>query len=217
MTRQEPAPLVPDLPRSVRYLVGTLSMLVLLSAIPAAVGAAVLPRPPVWVMTGFEVVIALAGVIGIQTARGRYNDGQGLALLCVAGTLFVAGFLTYLGTRQGLPLRGPGQAPTSTMPWMLGRLALAGVFGLLAAYSVLRRSPEGPRLLLRGILLGVPAAAIMAPFILARGVPASLGTMPGPVRGGLLAILAIIVMGLLCVSGHFVIRAFESAREPRNH
>lgn len=204
----------PPLPRPVQLTIAGLSLLTLLSALAMALAAAILPPTPVWVLTGFEVVIALAGLMGLLGFKGRFDDGQALFLTCIAGTLFVAGFLSYLGTRQGVNFQTTRPA-YSILPWMFGRLGLSALFLLFALYSVLRRgaAPRGSflRFLIASALLGL----LFLPFALSRGLPPFLIAL-GPARFAVLAIVAIAAISLLCAAGHFLIRAFTQARAAGN-
>lgn len=205
---------IPPLPPLVRYVVAGVSAVVLASALAAAVACALAPTP-IWVMFGFEVVIALAGVIGLLGVKGRFDEGQAMWLLCIAGTLFVAGFLAYLATRGGVQLRTGG--PThATLAWSVSRLGAAGLFGLLAVYSVLRRTAQGRAFFVRGLVLLAVLGGVLSPFAVARGMPGFVAQMAGPIRGGVLTVVGIVVVVLACAAGHALIRAFESARsEPR--
>lgn len=202
----------PPLPKPVRYLIGGLSAVTLLSALAMAITAAVLPRHPVWVLTGFEAVIVAAGAIGLLGMNGRFDQGQGLYLTCIAGVLFVAGFLPFLGTRHGIAFGGGPPDTTLPFAWMLARLALASAFGLIAAYAVLRRSAQAAAFLYRALIAGVVLAALAAPFALARGMPSWLSPTGRPVMYAALAVYAIVALIGVCAFGHFVIRAFESGR-----
>src|SRR3954466_11027292 len=74
-------------PKPVRVMVGTLCAVICLSAIAMAAAALLVSRSPVWFLFGFEVVIAITAPMGVLFAMGRFQDGQGLALLCIAGTI----------------------------------------------------------------------------------------------------------------------------------
>src|SRR5436189_5413138 len=83
-----------------RVFVGAICGAVLLSALAMVVASTLLVATPVWVLFGFELVIAIACVTGLQFAAGKYQDGQGLAMACVAGTIAVGSFLGWLGSRH---------------------------------------------------------------------------------------------------------------------
>lgn len=201
----------PPLPGAIRALVFALSAITVLSALGMAVASVAIAPTPVWIMFGFEVVIALAGVIGLCGAWGKFDDGQAMWLLCIAGSILVGGFLSYLGTRTGIVLVKDG-APISTFLWCMGRLAIGGTFGALAVYAVLRRTADGRRYFIRGAVLGGVLGAFATPFALARGVPGFLGNLPGPLEGAALTIIGIVMTMLACAAGHCFIRAFECGR-----
>src|SRR6267142_2051810 len=89
-------------PKPVRLFVGVLCAVVCLSSLGMIVGAMILSPKPVWVLFGFEVVITVATVLGVLFAMGRFQDGQGLAMACVAGTIAVGSFLGWLGADRHL-------------------------------------------------------------------------------------------------------------------
>src|SRR5437899_6996502 len=109
-------------PQPVRLFVGVLCAAVLLSALGMMLAALFLSDKPVWVLFGFEVAISVASVLGILFARGKFQNGQGLAMACVAGTIVVGSFLGWLGTQHHLTTTR-GDIPLNT--WLLGRLAAA--------------------------------------------------------------------------------------------
>ncbi|CAG0955541.1 hypothetical protein PHYC_00443 [Phycisphaerales bacterium] len=203
-------PIAP-LPPLVRYLIGTLSVVTLVSALAMAITAAVFPKQPVWVLTGFEVVVLVAGVMGVLGLRGRFDEGQALHLACIAGVLFVGGFLSYLGTRQGIVFQ-EGKPPSSTFPWMLGRLGLAGVYGAIAAYAVLRRSAQARAFMVRAVIAGAALAVLAAPFVFSRGMPGWLSPTGKPVMYAALALYGLAALVGVCAFGHCLIRAFECGR-----
>ncbi len=201
----------PPLPGMIRGLVVALSAVTALSALGMAIAAVVIAPTPVWIMFGFEVVIAMAGVIGLLGAKGRFDDGQAMWLLCISGTVLVGGFLSYLGTRTGIVFVKDG-SPVSTLLWCAGRGVLGAVFGVLAVYAVLRRTLEGRKYFGRGLIFAAFLGVVGAPFAAARGVPGFIANLPGPVEGGVLAVIGIVMTILACAAGHYFIRAFECGR-----
>ncbi|GJQ28485.1 MAG: hypothetical protein HBSAPP03_03690 [Phycisphaerae bacterium] len=202
---------IPPLPAKVRYVVLVLSVVTLVSAVIMAFATVVTAPTPVWVMFGFEVAIAIAGCLGLAGWRGRFDEGQGLWLACISGTLLVGGFLSYLATRGGFVLTRGG-ASWSPVWWCAGRMVLAAGFGVLAVYAVLRRSREGRAYFVRAMLLGAACAIVAGPFALARGVPSFMNTIPNLILGAVLFIIALVWVILACAAGHCLIRAFECAR-----
>lgn len=198
------------LPKPVLRLVGALSALLSLSAIAMCVASVAVAPHAVWVVFGFELIMAAAGVIGWLFARGRFADGQGLALLCVAGVTLGGGFLSYLATAGpgGIVFRS-GASPTSMTPWFGFRVALGGFFLVMAAYSVLRRSRASLAFLRRGVIASVALGIVLAFLVLSRGVMAK---APDAVRGVVWALCAVVALVGIAGAGHNFIRAFECGR-----
>jgi hypothetical protein len=203
---------VPPISRPFRLLVLAISLAVLLSAVllaALAAGAPLLARDqrPSWALFGFEVVIAVAGVLGVLTGRGRFADGPGLALACVAGTILIGSGLGWQGAgRQllGVPL----------LPVLGGRALAALVLGAIGAWTVLSRDTRAIRLAITGMLLLLPvvlgAVAVVRPAG-RRLLDKLMGTSPGiqfMVAVGGFAVAAV----LLSAGCHLIIRAFELGR-----
>lgn len=201
-------------PKLVRVVVGVLCAAVGLSALGLGLGAAFAGPKVVWVLLGFEVVTLVAALIGVAFALGRFQEAQGLALACVAGTFFVAAVLGYVGSGRQLPL-AEGGIPLKGM--LLARLAAAMVVGAAGAGLVLARDRRSWGYLIKSAALG-------GPVLLALGV---YGAAPARVRGvldalpGWLVAVGLIVAGLLGIvmvsaSVHLLVRAFELGRTDRN-
>lgn len=221
--------------RLVAAVVGVVAVVVSL----VTVGAVLLRADqPYWMVVGFEVVVLAAGVFGLLIARGRFRDGPGMALLCVAGALLVAGVLGFYSTKStpGAPaqllLRGTA---VPMKPWAMlhigGALLLAGA----SAFEVLRRNSRSVYYMARAAMAGVPLAAlaIAAVMLYRRSQGAKLAyesavesailqnkpvpPVPAPMLpewvtwlgGSLGAVLALV---LFCACAHCVIRAFEMGR-----
>ncbi|MDX2131667.1 MAG: hypothetical protein SFY69_06420 [Planctomycetota bacterium] len=212
MTTQTRETFAPPLPAWLRLGLRVLSGVVALSAVGMALASLVIAPNAVWVMFGFEVVVALAGVVGVVAAGGRFDSGQGLVWLCVAGVLFVAGVLSYLGTPQGIVWsQGTPASPTTT--WSVGRVALAGVFGAAAVYAVLRRSAEARRNFARGLVAGVLLVCLMGGLVIFGGrAMAALAGTAGVVKAAIAIVVGFIGITLMSAAGHWLIRAFECAR-----
>ncbi len=202
---------MPPMPPLIRLGALATSGLVLVSAVAGAlaaiaVGIGVAGQPHAWTMFGFEAVTALAGLLGIQLARGRHGSGPALGLVCIAGTIFVAGVLGWQSA--GRQLGGVSLTP------LLGfRVLAAGALGALAAAAALARSARSRRLFGLGVGLSLPALVLAGLMVLPGPRTAIAGFLSGGIVGALLAVLAFLVLGgLLCASAHLVIRAFELAR-----
>jgi hypothetical protein len=195
------------MPGWARMLAGVVSALALAGGLVVAVMAMGLAPRPVWVVFGCQMLVVLAGVIGLGIARGKFNEGQGLALASVGGTLLAAGLMTWLGTRQGVALYS--EKVVSLKP-LVGGLALAGLtMGGLAAYAVLRRTSQGRTYAVRAVVSGVMLAAVAGGLWMGRGAMDSLGPV---VKGLVVVVGSVAVLVLFCAAGHCAIRAFECGR-----
>lgn len=201
------APVTP-LPSWLLRSVGAVSGLLLLWAAVMAVLASVVAPRPAWVLFGFEIAVVAAGVIGVGFSRRRFQEGQGLALICIAGSVFAAAVLSWLGNRQGVTLvESRGQ--TSLLGFAAARLTIAAFFAVAASYAVLRRTAEARAYAIRAGVSLLALAGLGAAFWLGRGQIASLA----PFVAGAVKLVALIVsMILICAGGHCAIRAFECGR-----
>jgi hypothetical protein len=199
---------VPEVPRFIRLIAALLSAGVLVSALAGAVLALIANDRPAWTLFGFEAIVAVSCAFGVLLGTGRYREAPGMALACVAGTVFAGSVLGYLSMTPRV-LGGIGLTP------FLGvRVLAAGLVGALGAYCVLSRHPRSWRLATQAFLLGLPvlgAAALLA-------VP-SLRAMLAPVAGaGVVTKMAVgvgafLVLGAcLCACVDLMIRAFELGR-----
>ncbi len=203
---------VPPIPPLPRLLVLLVSLAVLCSAVllaGLAAGAPLLARDqrPSWALFGFEAVVAVAAVLGVLMGRGRYSDGPGLGLACVAGTILVGSALGWAGA--GKVLLGVSLKP------VLGGRALASLaIASVGAWCVLARNPRSIRLALFGAILIAPivlgVGAAMTPAgrrLLDKAMAASPGTQFIGAVGGFT-----VVAVLLSAGTHLLIRAFEMGR-----
>ena len=152
----------------------------------------------------FEIVIAVAGVMGFMAVRRAPGAGTSMALLCVAGCAAAGGVLCYLGA--GKQLMG-----VSLAPHVYARVAIGVVLVVVAALEVLRFNVrESTVLLAKGAALLVPVAAVVLAWYRGMG-QAWVVSLSGNVRtlGGVFGFL--VVLTLLCAGVHFTIRAFEKA------
>jgi hypothetical protein len=198
-------------PKLVSLFVGIVCALVLLSSLGMIVASTVLVEPPVWVLFGFEVVVAIAMVLGILFARGKYQDGQGLALACVAGTIAVGSFLGWLGAQHHLTMRSGGVV--SLTGWLMARLLAAAVLGGLASLLVLSRNPRSWSYMLKAAMAGGPLLLVMAVYALKpAALSSAMNAMPGWLAGMVGTVGAIAAVVLISASVHCLIRAFELGR-----
>jgi len=197
-------PLMTPLPRYIRIPVLIAASIGLLSGVGAA-GLAVLGSAhAAWAMFGFELVIVVASVLALLVGMGRLGDAPGLALVCMAGTVFVAGVLGAVSVKMRI-------GSVSLMPLLMFRVALAGLLALLAAAAALCGDRDGWRRFALGIVLGIPVVVVA-------------GAILGPWRGSVLGLISglpdvprliltigggLILAVLLCASPHLLISAFS--------
>lgn len=149
MTPSAPNP--HSIPAGLRLAIAVLSSLVIASAFATVIIAWAVAGRPSWALLGFEALTVLAGAFGLAAASGRFSDGPGIALACVAGTVLASSIFGYLGTTGQIgdwKLHG----------WLIARASGAALIGLLAAWVVLRRTSGAWLLALRGAIY--TAAAI---------------------------------------------------------
>lgn len=200
------------LPKLVMLTVALLSGAVGLSALAFGVASLLLGEKPYWMIFGFEIVTMVAAVIGVLFARGKFQEGQGMALACVAATFAVSAFLGWLSAQGQLQIKGSA-TPVGLDGWLAARVGAALVIGALGAYAVLSRSPRSRPYLLWAMLTGGPVVVAMGAGFVARGrLESMLQSMPAWLTTALAGILGITVVVLLSAAGHCLIRAFEMGR-----
>lgn len=199
------------LPKPVRVLAGVLAAAVGVSAALTSVVAVAGAVRPIWLLFGFEVVNCIAAVLGIAFARGRFSDGQGLAMACVSGTIACSSFFGWLSVRGTLPLPA---ASVSLTPWLVARVAAGAVLGGIGAYAVLRRNPASIGLFARGAGAGVLLAVLAGGGLVMRHrVLGAIDALPGFLAAVIWLFVAVVACVLLCAAVHYTIRAFEAGRE----
>lgn len=202
---------MPEPSPALRMMTATVSVAVACSALAGAVLALTANARPGWALFGFEVVIGVSCVFGVQFGRGRYRHAPGMALACVAGSVLVGSVLGYMS------LQPPTLGGVGLQPFLAARVLAAGLIAASGAVCVLSRHPNSWRLAIVGALLGAPVvmAGAIAVIPALRGLAAPLAGI-GPM--GQLAVgvgLFVVLGGLLCASAHLLIRAFELGR-PEN-
>ena len=198
---------LPSLPRPIRVLVGAASIAVIASALVAIPAAIVLPPKPGFATIAFDSVAAVAGAIGLLTAMNRFRSGSGLALACVAGSIFACSVLGYVGQQGRL-------GSISLKPLLLGRVGLAGVIGASAALAVLVRDRRSFAILARAMIWALPAILIAGVVLWprSRAMVVRLTDANGYVAA--LAALVAFLVALVSASGavHLTIAAFSQGR-----
>ncbi len=182
-----------------------LALLLGVSAVAGAVGAAT-NVPAAWFTVLFEAIILLAAVFGIRAARrGQGAEALALSLLCIAGAVFAASVLGYVGAGQTRTIRG-----VPLRPLLFARLGIAALFALAAAWTALgpNRAQTIPRALL-GLALGAPVVALAA-----LAYTGHLSAWTAPLGQALRAVLAvagfIVFTSLLAASVQVTISAFAN-------
>lgn len=199
-------------PRWIRTLSLVISGAVLLSALGAAVLALLSPAISAgsqvsWPLVGFEAVVALAAVMGVLFGVGRYAQAPGLALACVAGTIFVGSGLAWQASGRTL-------VGHSLTPLLLARVGSAALLGLCACVCVLGRDPRSWRTAALGAALACPGSLLalsLASDVGRRTLEGALGRIPA--LQTTIEIAGAIVLGaMFAAGGHLLIRAFEMGR-----
>lgn len=205
-----PAPSARAVPGVLKGLVGVLCGLTLLSALAGAYWglAGLWPRVS-WPLFAFELVTILACVFGLLVARGRFADSPGLTILCIAGLIMTGGVLGWLGANKV-------HAGVNLRPFMLSRLAVAGVLYALAAISEVWYSPSARRKLMKAGIFAIVFLGVVGGMFALRHSPI-MDKMQGwreGVRLGGLALASVIALIGACGGVHLAVRAFTIAEEP---
>ena len=160
---------------------------------------------PAWALFGFEVVTLLAGVMAVLFGVGKFRESPGLALACIAGTIFVA---AGLGWYSVPPVQGVGRVVTGVpvTPFLAARCLIAVGMAAVGAWMVLSRERRAWKPAIIGAVLGAPVAAVVVGY----GYPGTRGAVSGLLSNPIVAVPAVLLLGgLLAASAHLLIRAFE--------
>jgi hypothetical protein len=201
----------PSVPGVWRAAIGVLAVGTLVSCLGMIVVGSVLTDTPSWDVLAFEAIVLAAAVIAGLCAAGRFRDGPGLALVSVGGTVLGASVLAYLGSGRVLYLSGQ-ETPTSLNAYVMGRVALGLLFGVVAAGVVLTRSRAAMVTGLKAILLWVPVVGGLAAVWKRHAVAAALDTMPSFVAPLAFILGGLVFVAFLCAAVHTTIQAFERGR-----
>ena len=208
------SPITTPLPKLVRILVGVLCVATATSALAIIVIGAALAHSPAWILIGFESVVVISAICGVLFCFNRFQEGQGLALLCTAGTVAFAAFCVWLSLANHELILDPSKPGVSFTPIALARIAAGVLLAIIASYAVLRRDPRrSGGLLIRGVIALIPVGAVLIVAVLfpttARN---AMSVMPGWLGATLAFVGGIVVLTLLSVGLHCIIRAFEAGR-----
>jgi hypothetical protein len=203
------------LPKLLSLTIALLCAAVGLSAAAFGIAALFIGEKPFWMIVGFEIVTVVASVLGVMFARGRFQDGQGLALACVAGCFGAGAFLAWLSVQGRIQVKG-SDATIGLNGWLMARLAAAAVLAAIGAFAVLRRNPASVGYVIRAMLTGGPVVLGAALVFMARGsLAGALQGVPAWLLSIAVGVLGIGAVALLSASGHCLIRAFEMGRQER--
>ncbi|QOI99745.1 MAG: hypothetical protein HRU70_04320 [Phycisphaeraceae bacterium] len=196
------------LPRFPRYLLGTavlISALVGLSAAAVAVFAVILPPKPAFGVLGFELIALLAATLGVLLGLGRFAEGAGLGLVCVAGTVLASAGLGYVSLPEGV------LGAVSMKGWVLSRAAAAAGLTLIAVTGVLSRNPVMWRPFLKGCVLSLPLVLIGLLWLAGRHhvLVSPLAPLPGVIKALIVLPVGVVVCACFCAGLHLAIFALQ--------
>ncbi len=202
----------------------TIGVLGAVTCLLGATGAilALLASPPVWFAVGFQIIIALTGLIALLVARSPGTPAPALALVCFAGAIFTG---TTLGRFSAvLAAAAEPIGTTDAMrrlvrdPWFLVQNALAGMLGVMALFAALGRDRRAWPKLALGVACASPVAAAAGWIVAFNGdevVLAPVDSAIGIVRIVVVCLAGIASVILLSISAHLVIGAFSTPPAPR--
>ena len=167
---------------------------------------------PIPLFAGFEALTLLSGITAIIVGLRPPKQGFGLAVLCIAGAVFVAAVL------GSMMLKNASSSVPSLKVYILLRLALAaGLVGLVGLAKLGTRADCWKRAVIGAALLS-PALVVLG--LIARqkgGVISGMFSGVGPIANMVLWTFFAVVLGVVTIAGgHVLIRAFELTREPKS-
>lgn len=169
-----------------------------------------------WFRIGFEVVLAIAGVIGVLTALGRFRQAPAWAMACVGGATVVCALLANTAGGVGQVAGfSPGAIVRSALADTHSAIRLGVGFGALglSALTLMLRSPGTSfRRLALGLLCLAPVAIAGALWF--AGPLSQWVTGLNPIVQTVLATLAFVAaVALISAGGHCLVRALEAGVE----
>jgi len=211
---------LPEPPAITRYGMLGLSALVALSALPWMWFSIGRFGGFDWTLFGFETLTLLGAVYGTLLGLGRYRAGWAIGVTSIAGSWLVClVFGLYVGFYRAKLQDNPDLATLAqgTLGLRAAAIALAG---LLATVAVFSRNPRAWRHAILGVLWGLPILIVggLVSFEIGPGAwLKDLYTGAGGEETGALRAVAVIFTGivaitLVSISGHLIIRAYESGR-----
>lgn len=232
--------------KQITLLTGAVCSLFILTGVVVGAAAMLAGRisegeRPNFIFGGFELIVAVAGWMGVWLVWKKREEHAGMALLCVGGTVCVASFLGALSAQNELLGHG-------LKPLMLARVAMGLLIAALGGVCVLGRHERSWPLFWKGVFAASPifvmtAYAIVMRILSARfaavtpGKPADpndspvgpgelvvpnpytlwgpLETSPTAVKAIVGTLIAIVCAVSLCACVHIFIKAFELGRFSR--
>ncbi|MBX3322724.1 MAG: hypothetical protein KF757_07010 [Phycisphaeraceae bacterium] len=202
---------MPPTPQFIRVLVALASAVMTLTAL-AGLGVALFAiGTPIWGGLSFELVLLLAGIVGLISSTGRFDRGFGIAAASIGGCILGASVLGSLDFSTNLATTSLGKF---VLPVVLIRVVLGVLIAGLGALAVLLRRPAEFKRIALGLAFGLPVFMLGVAFWF-RKLGFLLDTREGGaeiVRMSALFVIGIISIALLSVSGHLLITAFERTK-----
>ncbi len=200
-------------PRVWKMPVLLLGVAVVISSLGMSYAATVLASAPRWDLLAFEIIALSAGIMAILFGMGKFREGPGLALLAIAGTVFAASVLGFVGVGQQIALKSQA-APLNLRYYVIARVAIAAAFAAISVLVVLTRNKHALVAALKSLYAWIPIAIILVAIMKRGAIAGALNGMPqfiGPTLG---VIAGVAFIGFLSAAVHMTIRAFELARDP---
>jgi hypothetical protein len=199
-------------PAAVKLVVLTVCALTALSALGFAYVVVMVTVKPLWLMFGFEMVTAVACILGVLFGLGKYQNGQGLALSCVGACIFVGAVLNQIST-QGFLQTNDASGGIGLRWYLLTRLAAAASLAVIGCGLVLARHKDSRRYLLHAAMFGLPLLAVGALAFMLRGrMATAAASLPSVVTALVLVVAGLGAVILISGALHCLIRAFECGR-----
>lgn len=190
-----------------------LGVALVISTLGMSYTATVLATSFRWDLLAFELITLSAGIIAILFGMGKFREGPGLALLAVAGTVFAAAVLGFVGVGQQISLKGQA-SPMSLRTYVLVRVAIAAGFGAVSVLLLLTRNRSSMIVALKSLYAWIPAAIIIAGVAKRAVVAKALAGTPEFISPTLGVLAGLALIGFVSAAVHMTIRAFELARDP---
>lgn len=197
------------------WLLALVSLVALAAALTAMVITA---RSGAWLTFAFQGTVIVAATLGaFMGLLKKFTDAPSIGAICIAGTLFVAGFLGYYAAGGSIAFRALLSGDlnafnTGELPdWVLFTDVLAsGVITAIAGLFALGRDPkESWKQLAIGVALGAPVI-IGAAIIYKAHLIQRIGSLNMIVSTLIAMALFILVIGLISASVNAFIKAFSA-------